>query len=207
MWEKWVPSPVGRIPWRRTCCCLAAKSCSTLWDHLDCSPPGSPVHGVSQAGVQGELPLPSPGGLPDPGIGPVSPALAGRFFNHWATWEAHNYGYHLGNEGKSGIEVGIKRNFKFTWSVLFLEKNEIVWKILNSGQFWIVKKTVIKLFSELFKSLIKKFIIFSQIKEEVKNKQLSVLKSVRHESSHTWVIMSKSHSELEIEPEYFRGNP
>ena len=26
------------------------------------------------------LPLPSPGDLPDPGIGPVSPALAGRFF-------------------------------------------------------------------------------------------------------------------------------
>ena len=146
MWENWVPSPVGRIPWRRTCCCLAAKSCSTLWDHLDCSPPDSPVHGVSQAGVQGELPLPSPGGLPDPGIGPVSPALAGRFFNHWATWEAHNYGYHLGNEGKSGIEVGIKRNFKFTWSVLFLEKNEIVWKILNSGQFWIVKKQLLNYF-------------------------------------------------------------
>ena len=27
-----------------------------------------------------ELPFPSPGGLPDPGIKPASPALAGRFF-------------------------------------------------------------------------------------------------------------------------------
>ena len=37
------------------------------------------------------LPFPSPGGLPDPGIGPMSlmsPALAGRFFTTSATWEA-----------------------------------------------------------------------------------------------------------------------
>ena len=83
-----------------------------------------------------ELPLPSPGGLPIQVSNlSVSPALAGRFFNHCATWEAQSYGYHLGNEGKSGIEVGIKRNFKFILNVLFLEKNEIVSKILNSGQF------------------------------------------------------------------------
>ena len=34
--------------------------------------------------------FPPPGYLPDPGIkprSPVSPALAGRFFYHWATWE------------------------------------------------------------------------------------------------------------------------
>ena len=37
------------------------------------------------------LPFPSPGDLPDPGIelvSLVSPGLAGRFFTHWATWEA-----------------------------------------------------------------------------------------------------------------------
>ena len=34
--------------------------------------------------------MPSPGDLPDPGVGPVSlmfPALAGRFFTTRATWE------------------------------------------------------------------------------------------------------------------------
>ena len=39
----------------------------------------------------GELPFPSPGDLPDPGIEPVSlmsPALAGGFFTISATWEA-----------------------------------------------------------------------------------------------------------------------
>ena len=35
------------------------------------------------------LPSPSPGDLPDPGITPMSPALAGGFFTTSATWEAH----------------------------------------------------------------------------------------------------------------------
>ena len=34
------------------------------------------------------LPFPSPGDLLDPGIKPVSPALAGRFFTTEPTWEA-----------------------------------------------------------------------------------------------------------------------
>ena len=35
-----------------------------------------------------ELPFPSPGDLPDPGIEPESPATASRFFTNWATKEA-----------------------------------------------------------------------------------------------------------------------
>ena len=34
------------------------------------------------------LPFPPLGDLPNPGIKPVSPALAGRFFTTSATWEA-----------------------------------------------------------------------------------------------------------------------
>ena len=37
------------------------------------------------------LPCPSPGGLPNPGIEPLAPALAGRFLTHCATWEALLY--------------------------------------------------------------------------------------------------------------------
>ena len=36
--------------------------------------------GFSRQQYWSELPLPSPGDLPGPGIGPISPALAGRFF-------------------------------------------------------------------------------------------------------------------------------
>ena len=34
-----------------TCCCLVAKLCLTLCDLMDCSPPGSSVHGISQARI------------------------------------------------------------------------------------------------------------------------------------------------------------
>ena len=34
-------------------------------------------------------PCPSPGDLPEPGIKPTSPVLAGGFFTTSATWEAH----------------------------------------------------------------------------------------------------------------------
>ena len=37
------------------------------------------------------LPFPSPGDLPDPGIEPKSPALAGGFFSTSATWEVQSY--------------------------------------------------------------------------------------------------------------------
>ena len=54
---------------------LVAQSCPTLCDPMDCSPPGSSVHGILQARKQEWLPCPPPGDLPDPGIEPRSPAL------------------------------------------------------------------------------------------------------------------------------------
>ena len=47
---------------------------------MDYSPPGSSVHGILQARIWSGLLFPSPGGLPDPGIEPMSSALAGGFF-------------------------------------------------------------------------------------------------------------------------------
>ena len=59
-----------------------AQSCLTVCNTMDCSPPGSSVHGIFQANFPGEywsgFPFPPPGDLPDPGIkpaSPVSPAL------------------------------------------------------------------------------------------------------------------------------------
>ena len=70
--------------------CESAKSlqsCPTLCDPMDCSPPGSSVHGgFSKQEYWSGLPCPPPGDLPDPGIKPkflMSPALAGGYFYHW----------------------------------------------------------------------------------------------------------------------------
>ena len=60
---------------------LVAQFCPTLCDPMDCSPPGSSVHGILDSGFHGildsmgirqeywsGLPFPTPGDLPDPGI-------------------------------------------------------------------------------------------------------------------------------------------
>ena len=47
---------------------------------IDCSPPGSSVHEIFLARILEWVGVPPPGDLPDPGIEPGCPELAGRFF-------------------------------------------------------------------------------------------------------------------------------
>ena len=52
-----------------------AQSCPTLCDTMDCSLPGSSVHGIFQARVPEWVAVSFSGDLPNPGIKPGSPAL------------------------------------------------------------------------------------------------------------------------------------
>ena len=61
------------------------NSFSTPWT-VACQAPLST--GFSRQACWSGLSFPPPGDPPDPGTEPMSPALAGRFFYHWATWEA-----------------------------------------------------------------------------------------------------------------------
>ena len=54
---------------------LVSQFCLTLWDPMDCNPPGSSVHGIFQARYWSGLPFPSPGALPHPRIEFGSPAF------------------------------------------------------------------------------------------------------------------------------------
>ena len=61
---------------------------------MDCSLPGSTIHGILQVRILECVPLPSPENLPDPGIepvSPVSPALADGFFTSGATSKAEGF--------------------------------------------------------------------------------------------------------------------
>ena len=69
------------------CVCLVAQSCLTLCDPMDCSPPGSSVHGILQVRILVWLPFPSPGELPTQGSNYIY-CFAGRYFTVWATREA-----------------------------------------------------------------------------------------------------------------------
>ena len=65
----------------------------TLGDPMDCSPPGSSVHGILRARIAEWVAMPSSRGLPDPRIEPPSlgsPALAGGFFTTSATWKTQS---------------------------------------------------------------------------------------------------------------------
>ena len=59
--------------------CAGVCVCLTLRDPMDCSPPGLSMRFLKQE-YRSELPFPPPGDVPNPGIEPPSPALAGGFF-------------------------------------------------------------------------------------------------------------------------------
>ena len=75
--------------------CVPAKllqSCPSLCDPMNCSPPGSSVSGLLQAGILEWVVMMSSRGSSRPGTEPASPmssALAGGFCTTSATWGAH----------------------------------------------------------------------------------------------------------------------
>ena len=69
--------------------CACVLSCPTLCDPMDCSPPGSSVHGIFQARVLEWVAISFSRGSPQLKFAsPMSPALASRFFTIWAIGEA-----------------------------------------------------------------------------------------------------------------------
>ena len=67
----------------------------TLCDPMDCSPPGSSIHGIFQARILEWVAMLSSGDLPNPGIEPtvlMTPSLAGRLFTTSTTWETQQEG-------------------------------------------------------------------------------------------------------------------
>ena len=92
--------------------CSFTQSCLTFCDSMDCSPPGSSVHGISQARILEWVAISSSRGS-NPGIqpgSPVAPALAGRFFT--AEWPGNwDFGSSVGKESayNAGDPVSIPR--------------------------------------------------------------------------------------------------
>ena len=73
-----IPTTSGRKgspTWGVCMCAKSFQSCPTLCNPMNCSPPGSSVHGISRQEYWSRLPFPTPGNLPDSRIEPVSPAL------------------------------------------------------------------------------------------------------------------------------------
>ena len=68
---------------------LVVQSCLTLWDPMDCSLPGSSVHGILQARILDWVAIPFSKGSSQPRSRTQVSCTAGRFFIIWVTREAH----------------------------------------------------------------------------------------------------------------------
>ena len=74
---------------RATLKVLVAQSCPTLCDPMDCSPPGSSVHGILQARILEWVAIPFSRGSSWPRDQTWVSCTAGRFFTVWVTRETH----------------------------------------------------------------------------------------------------------------------
>ena len=68
-------------------CVLVAQACLTLCDSMDCSLPGSFVHGIVQARILEWVAIPSSRGSSQPRDRTWVSCIAGRFFTIGATKE------------------------------------------------------------------------------------------------------------------------
>ena len=90
-------------PWSSgdSCCCLVAKSCLTLCNPMDCSPPGSSVHGISQARVLVWVAISFSRGSSQPRDRTQVSYISRWILYHWATREAQELiGLPLNNGGR-----------------------------------------------------------------------------------------------------------
>ena len=73
-----------RVRW---ICCSVAKSCPTLCDPIDCSMPGSSVHGISQARILEWVAISFSKGSSRPRDWTRVSCFGRWILCHWATWE------------------------------------------------------------------------------------------------------------------------
>ena len=91
MWQAGIPK-CFLIRWQKTGVRVyvsVTQSCLTLCDPMDCSPPGSSVHGILQARILEQVAIPFSRESSWPRDRNCVSCIADRFFTIWATKEAH----------------------------------------------------------------------------------------------------------------------
>ena len=73
------------------CAVLSRLVVSNSLHPMDCSPPGSSVHGILKARILEWVAMPSSRGSSQPRNGTQVSGIAGRFFTSWDTREVHAY--------------------------------------------------------------------------------------------------------------------
>ena len=90
------PELAGQPTWfskHSVSCCSVAKSCPTLCDPMDCSPPGSSVHGILQARTLEWVPNAFSWGSSWSGDWTRISCIGMQSLYHWATREVHGVNF------------------------------------------------------------------------------------------------------------------
>ena len=126
-----------------TVSCMCTRVCAPSVSHVRLfAAPQTVVHQAplpmefSRQVYWSGFPFPTPGDLPNPGIeptSPLSPALAGRFFTHCATWEASCMGFLLFSRLQLCATPWTTTHqaslsFTISWNLLQASWNMTIWK-------------------------------------------------------------------------------
>ena len=92
IWKNFVlrntPSELDSTHWPNCQCVLVAQSCPTLWDPVDCGPPGSSVRGILQAKILEWAAISFSRRFSRPRDWIQVSLIAGRLFTVWVAMEA-----------------------------------------------------------------------------------------------------------------------
>ena len=122
---------------------LVAQSCPTLCDSMDCSPPGSSIHGIYQARILEWVDISFSRGSSWPRDRTWVSCVVGIFFTIWGIREAHP-NYIAINEIISFFQFHISTTFKFLvcikaklWNEIYMWHFEIMfsycWSLLSAA--------------------------------------------------------------------------
>ena len=93
IWVSWFSNRI-LYHWATCCCCCSIdKLCLTLCDPIDCSPPGSPIHGILQARILEWVAMPSSRGSSQPRVKPASQICSTSQFLTIEIWILLSYQY------------------------------------------------------------------------------------------------------------------
>ena len=96
-----------------------ARSCPTLCDPMDCSPPGSSVYGILQARTLEWVAISFSRGSSQLRDGTQASCITGRCFNLWATREALPYGDNQISSNRFSVssprQHGQEQHFYVVW--------------------------------------------------------------------------------------------
>ena len=110
-------SPI--LPNGKGCACERAQSCPTLCDPMDCSPPGSSVHGILQARILEWVAISFSRASSWTGDWTCISCIGRRILYCWETWEALT--------GKGGSDKGFAETGKLWWGSVLLSAWAYLW--------------------------------------------------------------------------------